>query len=114
MGLLQVAAGLTFKIFEWQAVLAARILAGCATLPPLQEQKRWEADRTAKKGDGISFSLAFPDLEEYFETIRALAGEPKDGKGRPLPPFQSEWFETFMEGHEKRKRMWNRFNAEAL
>jgi hypothetical protein len=35
-----VAAGLTFKIFEWQAVLAARNLSGRAKLPPIQEQQK--------------------------------------------------------------------------
>ncbi|KAH4210374.1 hypothetical protein HBI95_074850 [Parastagonospora nodorum] len=108
-----VGAGLTFKVFEWQAVLAARILAGRATLPPLAEQQRWEKDRIAKKGDGPGFTLIFPDFEEYFETVRRLAGEPKDGKGRRLPPFDKKWFEVFMAGHERRKKWWREENERA-
>ncbi|KAF2112709.1 hypothetical protein BDV96DRAFT_664368 [Lophiotrema nucula] len=109
-----VGAGLTFKIFEWQAVLAARILSGRATLPPIEEQQKWERDRIAKKGDGAAFSLVFPDFEEYFETVRKLAGElPEDDVGRGLPPFNKEWLETFMAGHEIRKKWWREQNEQA-
>ncbi len=109
-----VGAGLTFKIFEWQAVLAARLLAGRATLPPLEEQQRWERDRIAKKGDGPGFTLVFPDFEEYFETVRKLAGEPASGQpGRILPPYDKRWFDVFMAGHEKRKKWWREENEKA-
>lgn len=108
-----VAAGLTFKVFEWQAVLAARLLAGRATLPSLEEQRKWEADRIVARGDGAKFSLIFPDFEDYFEALRAIAGEGAPGLGRKLPPFRREWFRSFLEGHEKRKEMWRRSNAKA-
>ncbi|GKT44326.1 thiol-specific monooxygenase [Colletotrichum spaethianum] len=110
-------AGLTFKIFEYQAVLAARLLAGRippGRLPSAEAQLAWEADRVAKRGDGAKFALVFPDFEDYFETLRDLAGPPtEDGKGRDLPPFNAFWFERFMKGHERRKAMWRRLNAEA-
>ncbi|PMD45541.1 thiol-specific monooxygenase [Hyaloscypha variabilis F] len=108
-----VAAGLTFKIFEYQAVLAARILAGRAILPPLAEQEKWEQDRIAARGDGPKFTLVFPDFEDYFEDVRALAGPGEHGLGRQLPPFKREWFKAFLDGHELRKKMWRRINAQA-
>lgn len=109
-----VGAGLTFKIFEWQAVLAARLLAGRASLPPLGEQQKWERDRIAQKGDGPGFTLVFPDFEEYFETVRKLAGEPAPGQpGRRLPPYDKRWFEVFMAGHERRKQWWRKENEKA-
>jgi hypothetical protein len=109
-----VGAGLTFKIFEWQAVLAARLLAGRATLPPPEEQQNWERDRIAKKGNGPGFTLVFPDFEEYFETVRKLAGEPAVGQpGRRLPPYEKRWFEVFMAGHERRKKWWREENEKA-
>ncbi|KAK1580208.1 uncharacterized protein LY79DRAFT_671939 [Colletotrichum navitas] len=108
-----VAAGLTFKIFEWQAVLAARVLAGRASLPPAEEQAKWEADQVAEKGDNIKFSLVYPHFEEYFETVRALAGEPENGVGRALPPYDPSWLQVFFDGLELRKRMWERLNAQA-
>ncbi|KAL4744522.1 hypothetical protein BDW72DRAFT_188326 [Aspergillus terricola var. indicus] len=112
-----VGAGLTFKVFEWQAVAAARVLAGRAKLPPLQEQKKWEEDRIAVKGDGAGFLVVYPDFKEYFEQLRAVAGEPDGTKGRRLPVFEQKWAEDFAAGHERRIRMWKRANeaaAEAL
>ncbi|PQE11641.1 hypothetical protein CJF32_00004798 [Rutstroemia sp. NJR-2017a WRK4] len=107
------AAGFTFKVFEWQAVLAARFLAGRITLPSAEEQKKWEDDRIALKGDGVPFTALYPDFEEYFETIREMAGEPTDGKGRSLPKFEKWWREGFDRGHLKRIEMWKRGNEEA-
>lgn len=109
-----VSAGLTFKVFEWQSVLAARVLAGRADLPSLEEQRRWEQDRIALKGDGVAFTLLFPDFEKYFNEVRKLAGEPKEGQpGRRLPLFKKEWFEVFMAGHELRKKWWREQNERA-
>lgn len=108
-----VGAGLTFKVFEWQAVYAARLLAGRGTLPSLHEMRKWEAERIKVRGDGPKFALIFPDFEDYFETLRKLAGEGKKGVGRKLPVFKREWFRSFMEGHELRKDMWRRLNATA-
>ncbi|KAK8078784.1 hypothetical protein PG994_002591 [Apiospora phragmitis] len=116
-----VGAGLTFKIFEWQAVLAARLLANRLNndpstgggLPSSEEMALWEADRIASRGDGAMFTLVHPEFEAYFETLRGLAGEGAPGLGRRLPKFDPAWFAAFMEGHELRKRMWERINAEA-
>ncbi|KAK0713666.1 hypothetical protein B0T26DRAFT_753760 [Lasiosphaeria miniovina] len=108
-----VAAGLTFKIFEWQAVLAARVLAGRASLPSAAEMRAWEDDRARARGDGIKFCVVNPDFEEYFETVRRLAGEGQEGVGRKLPEFRQEWLVSFNRGHERRKAMWKRLNAEA-
>jgi hypothetical protein len=76
-------------------------------LPSLEEQQQWEQDRIAKCGDGPTFTLIFPDFEEYFETLRKMAGDPKEGEsGRRLPPFEKSWVEDFMAGHELRKKWW--------
>lgn len=110
-----VGAGLTFKIFEWQAVYAARLLAGRGTLPSTDEMQRWEEDRVKRLGDGPKFTLIHPDFEGYFETLRKLAG-PGDGEGgvgRKLPKFRREWLRAFMEGQELRKDMWRRLNEAA-
>lgn len=108
-----VGAGLTFKIFEWQAVYAARVLAGRGEVPSLEEMRTWEEDRVREKGDGPKFQMVFPDFEEYFETLRRLAGEPTArGEGRKLPKFDEAWFRAFMDGHERRKAMWRRINQQ--
>ncbi|KAJ5930296.1 hypothetical protein N7466_005789 [Penicillium verhagenii] len=109
-----VGAGLTFKVFEWQAVAAARILAGRGALPSLVEQESWETDRIAQKGDGPAFTVVNPDFSAYFEELRRIAGEPDEGvPGRRLPPFDQKWVDDFDAGHERRKKMWRRANQEA-
>lgn len=108
-----VSAGLTFKVFEWQAVLAARLLAGRAALPSVAEQHKWEEERVKKRGDGVKFTLIFPDFEDYFEEVRRLAGPGEKGLGRQLPRFKREWFRAFWEGHERRREMWRRENERA-
>lgn len=106
-----IAAGLTFKVFEWQAVYAARLLAGRAALPSLEEMRAWEAARIKVKGDGVKFTMIFPEFEDYFEALRELAGDREEGKGRKLPKFRREWVRAFLDGHELRKNMWRRLNA---
>lgn len=105
--------GLTFKIFEWQAVLAARILAGRTELPGTETMRQWEEDRIQRKGDGPKFTLVYPDLEEYFEGVRELAGEGIQRKGRKLIPFRNEWMQSFDNGVDLRVNMLKRANAEA-
>lgn len=106
-------AGLTFKIFEWQAVLAARVLAGHVQLPSSEDMRKWEENRIKVRGDGTNFTLVHPDFEKYFEEVRLLAGQPRNGKGRELPPFDKRWFEAFVKGHQLRKDMWKKLNAQA-
>ncbi|OKO97262.1 Thiol-specific monooxygenase [Penicillium subrubescens] len=109
-----VGAGLTFKVFEWQAVAAARVLAGRATLPSAEEQETWETGRIALRGDGPAFTVINPEFKAYFEGLRELAGEPHEGgQGRPLPPFDQKWVDDFNAGHERRKQMWRRANTAA-
>jgi len=98
-----VAAGFTFKVFEWQSVLAARFLAGRITLPPISEQIKWEEGRIQYKGDGVPFTALYPDFEEYFEEVRRLVEEAGEKK----------WREDFDKGHLKRIDMWKRGNEEA-
>ena len=43
--------------------------------------REWEEERVKARGDGVKFTLLFPDFEDYFETGRRLAGEGEEGKG---------------------------------
>jgi hypothetical protein len=74
---------------------------------------QWEQDRIAYKGDGVPFTALYPDFEEYFEEVRKMAGEPKDGRGRALPRFEKKWREDFDAAHLLRIAMWKNGNEEA-
>ncbi|RMD44010.1 hypothetical protein DV735_g1133, partial [Chaetothyriales sp. CBS 134920] len=113
-----IAAGFTFKVFEWQAVLAARYLAGRVKLPSAEEQEQWERDRLEEKGDGVPFTALYPHFQEYFDEIRRLAGDPAPegepgANGRRLPAFDNNWLHQFEAAHRKRIAMWQRLNAAA-
>lgn len=88
-----VSAGLTFKIFEWQAVLVSRLWSGRCSLPSTEDQYKWEETRVKERGDSIKFTVQYPDFEEYFNTLRDLAGN--KGPGRKLPRFDRSWEEEF-------------------
>ncbi|KAJ3961158.1 hypothetical protein N0V92_002132 [Colletotrichum tropicale] len=104
-----VTGGFTFRVFEWQAVAAARVFAGRGQLPSTTEMERWEEDRLAKRGDGVPFYTLSPDFEEYFEALRAIAGEPAPGStGRILPKFDPKWLEAFADVINARVDWWKK------
>ncbi|CUM56767.1 unnamed protein product [Debaryomyces fabryi] len=109
-----IAAGLTFKVFEWQAVALARVYAGRAKLPSIQEQIKWEQDRIAVRGNGQKFITLYPQFQEYFELLRELAGE--EGPGRRLPKFEKTWVDNFLRGHQRRINYWieNNYRQEKI
>ncbi|CRK20906.1 hypothetical protein BN1708_012973 [Verticillium longisporum] len=81
--------GFTFRVYEWQAVAVARLLAGRARpLPSRSEQLEWEQKRVAElKGGKNYYSIAL-DYEGFFEYLRYIAGDPTPGTtGRAPPPF---------------------------
>ncbi|TVY16178.1 Thiol-specific monooxygenase [Lachnellula arida] len=101
------AGGFTFRVFEWQAVAISRFLAGRASLPSLDVQKRWEQDRLAIAGDGVPFYKLAPRFEEYFEALRTFAGDPSPGvPGRILPKWNPEWLSGFSAILDKRLQSW--------
>lgn len=79
----------------------------------MAEQEKWEVDRIAVKTDGPGFTVLNPEFGDYFESLRALAGEPTNGIGRRLPRFEQKWLDDFNDGAERRKRMWRRMNEAA-
>ncbi|KAL1903273.1 hypothetical protein Sste5346_000558 [Sporothrix stenoceras] len=109
-----VAGGLTFRVFEWQSVAAARVFAGRATLPSPTEMRQWETDTATEKGDGTRFFNIAPDFTGYFDGLRSLAGEPAQGTtGRVLPPFEQNWADAFNEVISMRLAWWDRERRKA-
>ncbi|OAL40688.1 hypothetical protein AYO20_00424 [Fonsecaea nubica] len=102
-----VSGGLTFRVYEWQAVAVARMLAARARLPRRHLMRKWEHDRLAKCGDGIPFFDLSSDFEEYFEGLRKFAGKPAAGSsGRRLPRYDPKWKDLFVEVVVKARLQW--------
>ena len=93
----QVGGGFTFRVFEYQAVAVARHLAGRARpLPPVAEQKEWEAKRIAEKKGGKDYYSIENNWQEFFELMREIAGDPLPGTtGRKLLKFDERWLEMW-------------------
>lgn len=102
------------RIFEWQAVAAARVLAGRANLPSLDDMNQWEALRLAERGDGPAFWTLVPEFERYYEDLRRIAGDPAPGSGgRLLPRYDSDWGRWFWRFVEYRVDHWQKEAAVA-
>ena len=85
----------------------SRFLAGRASLPSIDVQKRWEQDRLAIAGDGVPFYKLAPRFEEYFEALRTFAGDPSPGvPGRILPKWNPEWLGEFAAILDQRLQSW--------
>ncbi|EEY17494.1 dimethylaniline monooxygenase [Verticillium alfalfae VaMs.102] len=48
-----------------------------------------------------------------FQRAAPPRGPGENGLGRQLPVFDRAWFKSFLDGHERRKNMWQRLNAKA-
>jgi hypothetical protein len=89
---LQVKAALSFRVYEYQAVAVARLLAGRAKLPNVAEQKDWEEKRLVNKGPTNNFHEIRPDFAEYFNYLKDFAGKPAEGTtGYELPAWEDGW-----------------------
>jgi hypothetical protein len=91
-GVTKVKAALSFRVYEYQAVAAARFLAGRAELPSTTEQQNWEKKRLVYKGPTNNFHEIKPDFAQYFNWLRDLAGKPAERtKGYELPAWDDGW-----------------------
>lgn len=104
-----VTGGFGLRIFEWQAVATARVLAGRSELPSPAEMNAWEQARVEERGDGPAFWVLMPDFERYFEDLRKLAGAPEPGTaGRTLPVYDSAWGQAFWDFVRWRIEQWEK------
>lgn len=96
----QIRAGISFRVYEYQAVAVARYFAGrnAAVLPTPQEQDLWEVNRLQYKGHTALFHEIKPDFKEYFDFLTGLAGPPAPGTdGHALPSWDDSWAEQAFE-----------------
>lgn len=96
---------LSFRAFEYQAVLVSRFLAGLITLPSLKDQIVWATERFRTRGDTRAYHTIDIDGKlEYLQTLVDLGRgvEPIDrlAIGRPFP----QWTESDLAKHEEVKQ----------
>lgn len=90
----QVKAGLSFRVYEYQAVAVSRYYANRNNLPlpSAADQRTWETERVAKLGPSNAFHAIGPDFEPYFNWLVDFAGQPALGSdGYVLPRWEDKW-----------------------
>ncbi len=65
-----------------------------------EEMAKWEADRIQARGDGVTFTMVFPDFEDYFEEMRRLAGEGENGAWEEVAKVPAGVVSPAFDGHE--------------
>ncbi|CUM66647.1 uncharacterized protein PRCAT00004322001 [Priceomyces carsonii] len=105
-----VIASITFRIFEYQSTLIARVLADRSNLPSLEKQKQWELELLCKKGNSPAFHAIPPDYQTYYEDLIRLAGK-GNGIGHQLQPFEESWLEILDRAKKLKLKYWSRNNV---
>ncbi|ODQ65375.1 FAD/NAD(P)-binding domain-containing protein [Nadsonia fulvescens var. elongata DSM 6958] len=105
--------GISFRVFEYQAVLAARVLAGLVKLPSLHKQQEWLDSREKQYGDTRDYhTLGLDEAENYMQTLVNLGGgicspSGAGGEGRKFPVFGEYERATVSAAKEKLKTFWD-------
>lgn len=95
---------ISFRAFEYQAVLVARFFAQKIELPPLEEQIRWCLTRYQEKGDTrLYHTIDWGKKLDWLQLLKELGGggKPIGGAGRPFPEFSQSDFDL-LEAQRKR------------
>lgn len=101
--------GVSFRVFEYQAVLVSRFLAGRVNLPSLEEQQSWSKRRLLEKGETRAYhTIGAESALDYMAELSRL-GRVEDSAivGRPFPNFTEDDLETYLSGRERLKKFWD-------
>ncbi|KAJ5769740.1 uncharacterized protein N7511_001791 [Penicillium nucicola] len=105
----QVRAGISFRVYEYQAVAVARYFAGrnAAPLPTPAQQDLWETQRLQYKGHTALFHEIKPDFSDYFAFLTELAGTAAvESNSYTLPPWEDLWAEQAFEILQLKEKYW--------
>lgn len=102
--------GISFRVFEYQAVLVARYLAGKVALPTRYEQNEWIVSRFKEKGLHRAYhTIGIVDAQSYLAGLVAL-GEIKNEKlitGRPFPELTEDDLARIRAAGIKLREFWD-------
>lgn len=104
--------GVSFRVFEYQAVLVSRYLAGKVALPGKKEQLKWCEDRLKDKGITRAYhTIGFVDAPDFLSGLTKLGyvDTTKTPVGRPFPVLTEadlddykSWAQRLAENWDKR------------
>ncbi|CAK7199125.1 hypothetical protein SEUCBS139899_001797 [Sporothrix eucalyptigena] len=109
----QVRSAISLRVYEYQAVVVARFLAGHAAgvLPTVEDQRAWEKERLEYKGPTELFHEIKPDFEEYYGWMRSFAGPPSPDSLKSgayeLPAYEPWWVDSDVEVLIAKGRYWD-------
>lgn len=101
---------ISFRAFEYQAILTARYLAGKVSLPPVSEQRKWLEDRFNEKGATRAYhTIGALDALDYVKTLLEL-GTIKDvsiAPGREFPELSIDEIEEYTAAGAILREFWD-------
>lgn len=100
---------ISFRAFEYQAIVVARYLAGKISLPNRIEQRKWLDKRLEGKGITRAFhTIGFLDATDYLDTLTEL-GRVKDLSvvGREFPKLRQEELDELKEAAVRLSEFWD-------
>lgn len=99
--------GISFRVFEYQAVLVSRYFAGMVTLPSIREQDEWSRSRLMSKGSTRAYhTIGAIDALSFLKTLVDL-GEAKGNKGRNFPSITESDVEEYKAAAAKLTELWD-------
>ena len=101
--------GVSFRVFEYQAILLARYLTGKIELVPRNKQLEWVKQRYEKKGNSRLFhTIGVTDALEYVRTLTQLGKVlDKIKVGREFPLMTEEDIAMYKEAGENLRKFWD-------
>ncbi|KAI5969465.1 hypothetical protein CANMA_001533 [Candida margitis] len=101
--------GVSFRVFEYQAIIVARYLTGKIELVSRNKQLEWIKHRYELKGNSRLFhTIGVTDALEYARTLTQLGQvSEKTRVGRQFPPMTEEDITLYREAGERLRKFWD-------
>lgn len=107
--------GISFRVFEYQAILVSRYLAGKVDMPNRASMYNWVLQRLQTKGITRAYhTIGIADAFEYIDTLVRLGHikDPELADGRQFPELDKALVTRFYE--EKLKAFWDDGDVQVL
>lgn len=100
--------GISFRVFEYQAVLVARYLTGKIILPTRREQQKWIDKLLEEKGQTRAYhTIGVQGAPEYVQSITTLGATKAPIVGREFPPLTEDELAEYKAAGLKLAEFWD-------